>query len=83
MVEKDNLFSDEVLEDFIRKAFVDLKKNSILIDSYHKEGDFEKTAVKYGFNKGWLEVIGELNERYYAFVNYGLTDEGKEYFKIE
>jgi len=76
-------YTEQDLDDSLRRAFVENGFESILIDGHEVRSDFKRDGVHYGVNQGWLCKGEEINESQYTAINYKLTSEGKKHFGIE
>lgn len=86
-----NEYNEGELEDSLRRAFVDKKAKSIIMDGHAARSKFLRESVQYGLDKGLIkngpdidedEVLGKGMGQYFAFT-YVLTEEGKKYFGLE
>ncbi len=84
-------YNEGELEDSLRRAFVDKKAKSIILDGHTARSQFLRDSVNYGLEKGLIkngqnidedEVLGKGMGQYFAFT-YVLTEEGKKYFGLE
>ena len=80
---KERDYTDKDLEDSLRRAFVDKKFPSILMDGHEARNEFLRDALNYGINRGLLCVGEQINKSQYTAVNYVLTDQGKKHFGLE
>jgi len=76
----DKKYPNKDLEASLKKAFVDKRFESILMDGRECQNQFLVDGVNYGFKKGWLGVDGEIDESQYTAVTYKLTKKGKKHF---
>jgi len=81
---------EKEFEASLRRAFVDKKGKSIIVDGHTLRNKFLRECVHYGEGKGWLQrgedideddVLGPGVGQSLAYT-YGLTDKGREYFGI-
>ena len=89
MAEQD--YTKEELEASLKKAFVDCKADSIIVDGHDLRSEFKRQAIIYGEENGLLSRAEDIDEdkifgrgigQYFAYT-YRLTDKGKEYFGIK
>ena len=71
------------LEDALRRAFVEKKAETILVDGDILRDNFLRESVSLGIEKGWLEVKSKLEEEQWTTLFYGLTKTGRNYFGLE
>ncbi|MDP4039772.1 MAG: hypothetical protein Q8P57_04300 [Candidatus Pacearchaeota archaeon] len=75
-------YNEQDLEASLRRAFVDRKFESILVDAWELRNEFLKEGLSFGINKGWLKTENIIEESQYTAITYVLTDKGKEYFGL-
>lgn len=72
--------TEQEYEAALRRAFVDKRWDSIMIDSRRQE--FQIKSANYGVEKGW--IVGEWNDQdvQYTFWTGRLTEAGKKHFGL-
>ncbi|HLC78274.1 MAG TPA: hypothetical protein VJH92_04060 [Candidatus Nanoarchaeia archaeon] len=75
-------YTEEDLEDSLRRAFVDRRGESILMDGHEARSEFKRDVVNYGIDKGWLRKERDINESQYTAMTYILTGKGKKHFGL-
>lgn len=75
-------YTPQDLEDSLKRAFVDRKFESILVDGHTARNEFLRDSLTYGLDQGWLKKKRDITEPQYTAMEYILTDEGKSHFGI-
>ena len=78
----DKKFKKEELEASLRRAFVDKRFESILMDGHEARNSFLRQGIHHGIDEGLLYIESEVNESQYTAINYALTKKGKRYFGL-
>jgi hypothetical protein len=74
-------YTDEELEDCLRRAFVDKRYPSI--DIWSRRETFQLASLALGEKKGWLTSrLIEIDEQS-SKINAWLTEAGKKHFGLE
>ena len=76
-------YTEQELEDALRRAFVDKGFESILMDGHEARSEFKRDSLEYGIGQGWLCQDEDINESQYTAMTYKLTDEGKKHFGLD
>lgn len=71
---------EEEYEEALRKAFVENKWDSILIDSRRQE--FQIRSANYGIEKGWIAGEWHDGDVQYTYWTGTLTEAGKQHFGL-
>ena len=71
---------DNEKEAMLRRAFVDHRADYIIIESRRERRQIESAA--YGEERGWLKSAWRGDDPQSRYLEYRLTDEGREYFGI-
>ena len=75
-------YTNQDLEDSLRRAFVEKGFESILLDGHEARSSFKRDGINYGLDNGWLCKKEDIEESQYTAVNYALTEKGKKYFGL-
>jgi len=76
-------YTDQELEDVLRRAFVDKGFKSVLYDGYvATQKPFVAAAIQHGLDKDLLCEGSPIEEEQYTAQIFILTEEGKGYFGL-
>ena len=75
--------SEKDLETALRKAFVDNRAKSILMDGHEARSPFKRDAFNYGIDQGLLRKHEDIEDSPYTAMTYVLTDKGKKSFGLD
>ena len=75
-------YTNEDLENSLRKVFVDKDADYLIYDGNTARSKFLSDGIHLGVNNGWLEGT-EIIEDQWATIEYRLTPKGKAYFELD
>jgi hypothetical protein len=84
---KKNDWTEQELDDALRKAFGNNLDGTIFIDGHELRSEFKRAGLRYGLDQGYLEETEDPNliphsDDQYTVIYYGLTEKGKVHFDV-